>query len=289
MTDVTEAATQTPGLPYRPRAREHLAKARDRLADGDLHSTMAACLFLRMAIEALAYNLLEAYRSEVDFTAMRKWQPSKVIDELREIDAGADRGASITITSEQDGKTILVGEEKRLTAEWISKAHRALGSFLHEPTIRQVEEGKPRDEAAIRAKAESIAAEIDAVLASPVYNINIGQFVEFQCVCGFGLRRKLGALKDSGVFRCAECGRYWSYLRDDAQGRFGFTETQGQFACERCGTPNAVTRRDLEAGARLRCDCGAQYEFVQAFQARLVEKPPIGPPGGSAPASEASS
>ena len=29
------------------------------------------------AIEALAYDLLETYRAEVDFSAMRKWQPSK--------------------------------------------------------------------------------------------------------------------------------------------------------------------------------------------------------------------
>jgi hypothetical protein len=40
MTEVVENVTQAPSLPYRPRAREHLAKAHERLADGNLHCNM---------------------------------------------------------------------------------------------------------------------------------------------------------------------------------------------------------------------------------------------------------
>ncbi len=122
MANEGESVGRPPGLPYRPRAREHLARAREDLARGDPYSTLAACLFLRMAIEALAYDLLEAYRAEVDFAAMRKWQPGKVIEELLEIDAGADRGVSLAL-HDADGTEILSGEERRLKADWIAEAH----------------------------------------------------------------------------------------------------------------------------------------------------------------------
>ena len=35
-------------------------------------ATWDTCLFLRMAIWALAFSLLDTYRSEVDFAGMRK-------------------------------------------------------------------------------------------------------------------------------------------------------------------------------------------------------------------------
>jgi hypothetical protein len=266
----TGVAERPPGLPYRARAREHLSKAQEWLRGGDLHSTAAACLFLRMAIEALAYGLLEAYRAEVDFAAMRKWQPNRVSDELLEIDAGADRTVSISIY-DADGKEVLSGEERRLKADWIAKEHRALGSFLHEPTIRQVEEGHPPAEAAMRARAEAIAAEIDAVLASSMHNINIGQFVGFECHCGFKIRRKEESLGARGEMRCAGCGRRWTYFRDIERNGFEFNEVRSSFPCEKCRKGIWVTAYDVEQGGQARCECGAVYRFEPGFKPCLIE------------------
>jgi len=159
MANEREPSGRVDGLPYRARAREHFAAARESLAVGGPHPALAACLFLRMAIEALAYELLETYQSEVDFAAMRMWQPGKLIKEPVEIDGAADR--TVTLTAfDGDGREILSGTERRLAAGWIARSHNALGSFLHEPTIRQVEDGRAPEEAAIRAKAEAIATEV---------------------------------------------------------------------------------------------------------------------------------
>ena len=231
---------------------------------------MAACLFLRMAIEALAYGLLEAYRAEVDFAAMCRWQPSKVIDELLEIDAGADRTVSISICIEE-GKETLSGEERRFKADWIAKEHRALGSFLHEPTIRQVEGGRLPAEAAMRARAEAIAAEVDAVLASTMYNINIGRFVGFECDCGFKVRRKVESLAAPGCLRCGGCGRRWTYVRDDVRNGFKFDRLRGSFRCEKCEKVVEVTVYDMEQGRQVECECGALFGFVPSFKAIPIE------------------
>ena len=228
-------------------------------------------------LRALAYDLLEAYRAEVDFAAMRTWQPSKVIKELLEIDTGADRGVSLAI-HDADGKEILSGEERRLKADWIAKAHGALGNFAHEPTIRQFEEGCLPAEAMMRAKVEEIAEEIDQVLASPLHNINIGRFVELKCICGFWMRRREESLKQGADIRCGDCGRYWRWVRGGGDEAYEFRPSGRSFPCEKCKVAVGVTRYDVERGGRARCACGAEYGFVPGFSPRLIE-PTVGRDG----------
>jgi hypothetical protein len=181
-------------LPYRHRSREHLDKAREFLARGDDYSVIAGCLFLRMSIEALAYDLLLAYRAEAPFDAMRVWQPKRVLDELLTIDDTVDEGSSIAL-ADSNGVVFLSGTETRFEARWAASAHNALGNFLHEPTIKQVEEDRISSSEKMRAKAVRIAETIDAVLASPIFNVNQGQFVEIRCLCGFDVKRKMSSLQ----------------------------------------------------------------------------------------------
>lgn len=47
-----------------------------------------------MAIECLAYELLQALGDEVSQEIMATWQPSKLIKELKQIDASVDRDVS---------------------------------------------------------------------------------------------------------------------------------------------------------------------------------------------------
>lgn len=257
-----------PGHAYRRQARETLAKARAHLARGDVDFTILGCLFMRMSVEALAYDLLLAYRREAPFAAMKAWQPHRVIAELLAIDDRVDVGSTIEIRL-PGGEVLAAGEEKRFKARWASSAHNALSSFLHVPTIKRAEAGAPPSVAEMRAKAEAIAATLDGVLASPIFNFNAGQFVELGCPCGFAIRRKMTAMRDEGELRCGECGRYWHYSHDHENARFRFEEPSGAFACTRCGERLAVTRYDAERGNPVDCACGARHKMAIGFSPLL--------------------
>jgi hypothetical protein len=63
-----------------------LARSGDLLAKNDPAATRHACLELRLAIECLAYQQLDAYLSEIPDDAMRKWTPREVIAQMLEVD-----------------------------------------------------------------------------------------------------------------------------------------------------------------------------------------------------------
>ncbi len=68
-----------PDLGYRERARSHLQEAAGLLNQGSESALRAACLELRMCIEALTYEMLQRYLSEVPNTAMEAWQPKRIL------------------------------------------------------------------------------------------------------------------------------------------------------------------------------------------------------------------
>jgi len=123
----------------------------------------------------------------------------------------------------------------------------------------------------MRARAEAIAAEIDAVLASPLHNINIAKFVELKCVCGFGMRRREESLKQGKDIRCGDCGRYWTWVGGGGDEVYEFRPSATSFPCEKCKNAVGVTRYDVERGALARCACGAEYAFEPGFTPRLIE------------------
>lgn len=131
-----------------------------------------------MAIECLAYELLQSHQDEVDYGTMETWQPGRLIKELKEIDSGIESDRSISIgvedfPGEPAEKMLLLGTDGRLTASWINKHWNALGSYLHEPTIKQHNNGKVFNADSARAKIATISGEIDRVLASTLFATNI--------------------------------------------------------------------------------------------------------------------
>lgn len=66
---------------YRYLAKQRPAKATDLLVSGDEDNLTYACIELRKCIEALSYELLMGYLSEVPLKALETWQPDKVMKE----------------------------------------------------------------------------------------------------------------------------------------------------------------------------------------------------------------
>lgn len=252
----------------RQEARACLARARDLLAKNELAATRHACLELRLAIECLAYQQLDSYLSEVPDDAMRKWTPREVIAQMLEIDPKADRTSTIAIGREEEqgqpSKDMKVlGEDRRFTLKWANRSHNALGNFLHVPTLHQMETGKAPDHGTMTAKAEEVASVIEHTLATPIYNVNFGNFYHIDCVCGRSFRRREGSFTvDQGIV-CpnVDCRTIWDVVSEDGTD-VHFKPRQTEFVCPGCNETRFVLTQKLKSGTIITCDCSARAEVA---------------------------
>lgn len=262
-------------IDYRTSAKHHVAAARDLLESHDDKAVRYACLELRMAIEALTYDNLQTYLAEAPNSAMVHWTPKKVIDELLAVDPYVDQSAKIHFGKQKafgqpSDEMHFLGEDKKFTVAWANKAHNALGSFLHEPTIGQHVAGSAALSQKARAKAEEIASELGNILSATVFHVNVGRYVEFVCECGFRIKRKDRALREDIPVECRECRRRYSVHQGEG-GEYRFRLSDHAYECTGCKTAQTVGDHEVQEGRILVCsECGAkaiirvQYLIEQA-------------------------
>lgn len=131
---------------FRNKARKTLEKAETELASNDDSRLKYAALELREAIEAITYDKAQSYQQELLPTEYATWQPRKLMQLLLEIDPSADKPTALSFGLEEEyGKPAkemqLLGKEEPLTLTNIKKHYDALGSFLHMPTLDQLNKG----------------------------------------------------------------------------------------------------------------------------------------------------
>ncbi|CDZ68174.1 Hypothetical protein NGAL_HAMBI2605_64580 [Neorhizobium galegae bv. orientalis] len=180
-------------FPLREQARKHLRMA-EELLQGEGQQLIYACLELRLAIEAIVYETLQGYEKHLSpevAAAYQNWQPNKVLELLREHDPLADRSLRVRVQriaddgSPEEGPSFFEGVDRRLTVKWVEKAHRSMGSFLHQRTISQLKNGRQIDEAKLRLEATRMATRLDEVLKSEVHNIRVTGGFPYRCSgCG---------------------------------------------------------------------------------------------------------
>jgi predicted nucleic acid-binding Zn ribbon protein len=247
---------------YRLLAKERLAKAATLLETETDDNLVYACLELRKCIEALSYELLTSYLSEVPLKAVETWQPDKVMKELLSIDPGADRTARIRIREEgrdgaPDGPWKELGEDRRLKASWASKAYHQLGNFLHVPTIKQAGDGITIDAEVARKRADAIREQLAYVLDASIWNANFSVSVTITCTeCDAPIKRRISTLEKSKLIECGNCGQLFdAELKSD--GRYLFVPVLYSWNCHSCGEPRSIVHRNLKEGADVSCPkCG---------------------------------
>ena len=265
---------------FRQRAREHFQAAAKLMETGDDSLLPPVALRLRMAIECLAYELLQSHQDEVDDGTMETWQPGRLIKELKEIDSGIESDRSISIgvedvPGEPARKMLSLGTDGRLTASWISKHWNALGSHLHEPTIKQHNDGKVFNAVSARAKICNISGEIDRVLASTLFATNIKVKISVNCECGFTIHRREELLKRDGQVVCARCKTIWGAEESGKEWRF--VKLYHDFRCPKCNEKNKFPAKELNDQSAFTCsECGAGVVLILDWCARgtsdLVER-----------------
>ncbi len=199
---------------FRQRARDALQRAKDELSSGPDERVIYAALELRMAIECVTYERAQGYEKELPPREYDVWQPERLMKELLELDPLADASGSVSFGLEDEPgvpaevmKTL--GAEKVFNMKNVKDSYNALGSFLHQPTLRQLNEGKDRNWQRMRQRCDELFLKLEAVLASPIFSVNFGSFTTFHCMndnCRKEVRKRLPTGQTEVPAPCFDCG-----------------------------------------------------------------------------------
>jgi hypothetical protein len=255
---------------YRHQSREHLQSAKDELSANSDQRLKFAALELRMAMECLTYDRALGYKEEFPPTEYDTWQPRKVMSVLLEIDPAADKDSSIAVGVEAvpgvPAATMQsLGSEKVLSMSMLRKHYDALGSYLHVQSLKQARDGVPLDFKKVRARCEEIATFVEQVLASPIFNITLGNFARLDCMeCGKPIRKRLPHGQKEVNAECFECDASYTII-DEGDGKVLWKPHQQEIKCAspKCQEKVIVWDRELEVGRGWKCKaCQGQNAFV---------------------------
>lgn len=262
-------------LNFRHLARESVSRARAELASGDRARLKFAALELRMAIESVTYERVQSYRDEIPQAEYRTWQPKKLMQLLIDIEPRADKGSGIAYGIEKvpgvaAKEMTSLGTEQVFGLRAIKAHYDALGSYVHMPTLNQLEEVGEPDLAKLHERCLTIIMLLDGVLSSPVFNINFGTFSSIACMnpdCGKTVRRRIPTGQSALSAACLDCGMDYK-LSVDADGQCVWRPVLEDVLCPgpSCEVVFRVSPGELKAGRRLVCHaCGGRFQIGLAL------------------------
>lgn len=134
-------------MDYRHTARKHCETAKTLLSSETNDDLLFAALKLRMALESITYDRSKGFAEDLGPDAMKTWQPKKLMERMLEVDPQADSDATLSFGEEPSlGETPasmhLLGTDRVLNLRTLKKHYDALGSYLHTPTLAQIEQGQ---------------------------------------------------------------------------------------------------------------------------------------------------
>jgi DNA-directed RNA polymerase subunit RPC12/RpoP len=261
---------------FRQQARDAVSRAKGELSSNSLERLKYAALELRMAMECLTYERASSYASELPPTEYETWQPRKLMLLLLEIDPRADKDSSVAYgVQDEPGKQsdamTFLGKEKVLNLSMIKRHYDALGSYLHTPTLKQLKNEGAVDYDKLRARCELICTEVEATLASHVWNINFRRFSELSCMrCGHLVRKRINGPYE--IARCFECNATYE-INEVSPNQLSWKIIQQTVLCQAtaCGKEIVLLDADIEAGKSVTCPhCGAPHDIHLIIRLRDV-------------------
>lgn len=251
---------------YRSTARKHCQTAKDLLSSGTDDDVLLAALKLRMALENITYDRSKGYAEDLGPAAMKTWQPKKLMERMLELDPQADADATLSFGEKPSpGETPesmqLLGTDHVLNLRTLKKHYDALGSYLHTPTLAQIEQGKVHDYGKLGRRCAQIMDALDATLCSKVWNSTFAVRGESDCAeCGSVIRRRLPKDMTERIVQCWSCTASYT-MTEIADQKVNFEPRQMRVACPQkdCGSAAYIWER----GKYWTClDCGYQLTFA---------------------------
>lgn len=269
---------------FRQEARAAVQRARALMAAGsELPSLRYAALEARLAMEALTYDRARAYGDDFPTWEIGTWQPRKLLQILLEVDPLADTGRSLSMSKkpangppEDNEDWFDLGTETVLNLAAIKKQYDAIGSWLHMPTIKQMEEGDGQNPERLRRRLDALLTHLETVLASTIFNVTmIGRNSKISCIrCEHRVRK---AVKDNAMAttaRCPGCGLGYT-LEPNVEGDFDWQPETATIKCATTQCPEELTiyRDQIKPGVAVRCEaCGERTLVVLGSRRAEVDE-----------------
>jgi hypothetical protein len=255
---------------YRAAAKQSLERALQEMESTDTNRLRYAALELRMALEALVYERANNYATDASWKKLSKWQPKKLLRLLLEIDPSADKDAIISIGEPgQEGQPASImhwlGRERVLKLEEIDTYYDRLGSYLHTPTKAQVGAGAPESSEKILAKCKELAAILQDVFTSQIFNSDFKISCEIKCVrCGAKVYGRLPPSREESIATCLECeAQYRVKSLSDEQAEWQPITQPLQCSNKECMEEARIFQQDIKPGICWKCEkCGQQSRIV---------------------------
>jgi hypothetical protein len=257
-------------MDYRHTARKHCETAKTLLSSETDDDLLLAALKLRMALESITYDRSKGFAEDLGPGAMKAWQPKRLMERMLEVDPQADSDAILSFGEEPSlGETPasmhLLGTDHVLNLRTLKKHYDALGSYLHTPTLAQIEKGQGHDFDKLRKRCVLIVEALETALSSKVWNSTIAIRGEIECAeCGSALRRRLPKDKTERVVQCWSCAASYSMSEiEDQEVRFEPRQVRVTCPQEGCGEASYIWERNVKSGSSWKCqNCGSQLALV---------------------------
>ena len=254
---------------FRNMARIALEKAKFKMGTADEDDLLDATLRLRMAMEALIYERAANYADELGPEQMKTWQPKILMDRMLEIDPYADQSVTLSYGiepsyGETPEKMTLLGTDQPLNQATLKKHYDALGSYLHTPTLDQLENNKPHDMQKLRVRCETIVAAIEQVLSSRVWGKGLSHYRTFEChACKTVIKRRLSHDVERRKIECWKCMATYN-MSHTSDGNVSIEPRRWPVTCvaENCETETFIWEKELTPGRKWECqDCGTPQKL----------------------------
>ncbi len=253
---------------YRNTAKEHCSSAKALLKSGTDDDVLLATLKLRMAMECITYEQAEKYADELGPEDMQIWQPKKLLDKILEIDPQADSDSTLSVGLEPSpGETPesmqILGTEHVLSLKTLKEHYDALGSYLHTPILKKINQGKTHDYSKLSGRCNQIIDAIETVLSSKVWNTGLAIFGELKCLeCDALIMRRLPKNGTERKVYCWSCPASYS-MSEEPGNKVNFEPCTLRFDCnsDECSESVLLWEKQIVPGTYWTCSgCQSKYE-----------------------------
>ena len=255
---------------FRLSARESLMRAKTELKANNSPRLRYAALELRDAMEALTYDRALAFKDYIPPEEYKTWQPRKLMAVLLDIDPSIGMTSTIAIgRTEESGKPAprenmtVLGTNVVFTLADLKAHYNAVGSYLHMPSLDQIQSGKEPNSAKLQELCETVVGLIEKVLSSRMWNPTVGITATLdQCMnddCKKPIRKRMPSGKHTVEALCFECKAEYT-ITSESDGRVLWIPKMIDAPCSTQGCPEkkALWPREITPGTHWRCcTCGA--------------------------------
>lgn len=237
--------------------KEHLEKARELYQQGSEAALRYCALELRFAIECHVYNQLRAGLGKIPESVINTWQPPQAIKSLCMFEETADKDLRVIISGD-DGENIEI-EYKNIKYKDLNKWYNTLGSYLHQPTI------KNKNFVIDNGKLEVIISKLSHIAEYNLITLHRG-YERIKCEkCDKDILFTRNYIEKHNKLHCQNQGcRNYVIIRVAQDNRFESFQT-ANIPCFKCDNKIAMHLCDIEDGSRIICKKCKNEHIVRKF------------------------